>query len=84
MESSAERTAASASCSASQSPISVRLSADDLPAVALTAFAMECDRQAALAAGFQRHVTKPISLLRLSEAVAGVHADRPVTQDRGG
>ncbi|RZL43209.1 MAG: response regulator [Variovorax sp.] len=59
-------------------------SADDLPAVALTAFAMECDRQAALAAGFQRHVTKPISLLRLSEAVAGVHADRPVTQDRGG
>jgi CheY-like chemotaxis protein len=52
--------------------------ADELPAVALTAFAMESDRQAGLAAGFQRYVTKPISLLRLSEAVAGVRSERPV------
>jgi signal transduction histidine kinase/ActR/RegA family two-component response regulator len=58
-------------------------SPDDLPAVALTAFAMEGDRRAALAAGFQRHVTKPISLLRLSEAVAGVRAERIVVHERG-
>ncbi|MGJ7580510.1 ATP-binding protein [Variovorax sp. RHLX14] len=41
-----------------------------LPAVALTAFAMESDRLAGLSAGFQAYVTKPISLRRLSEAVA--------------
>jgi signal transduction histidine kinase/ActR/RegA family two-component response regulator len=57
-------------------------SADELPAVALTAFAMESDRQAGLAAGFQRYVTKPISLLRLSEAVAGVRCERPLTHTR--
>ena len=42
----------------------------NLPAVALTAFAMESDRLAGLSAGFQAYVTKPISLRRLSEAVA--------------
>ncbi len=41
-----------------------------LPAVALTAFAMDSDRLAGLSAGFQAYVTKPISLRRLSEAVA--------------
>ncbi|UST52375.1 ATP-binding protein (plasmid) [Comamonadaceae bacterium OTU4NAUVB1] len=59
-------------------------SAEELPAVALTAFAMESDRQAGLAAGFQRYVTKPISLLRLSEAVAGMRCARPVAQARDG
>lgn len=61
-----------------------RWSAEALPAVALTAFAMESDRQAALAAGFQRYVTKPISLLRLSEAVAGVRATHPAAQSGDG
>ena len=61
-----------------------RWSAESLPAVALTAFAMESDRQAALAAGFQRYVTKPISLLRLSEAVAGVRATHPAAQSGDG
>ena len=50
----------------------VRMNASmrNLPAVALTAFAMESDRMAGLNAGFQAYVTKPISLRRLSEAVA--------------
>jgi signal transduction histidine kinase/CheY-like chemotaxis protein len=47
-------------------------SSQDLPAVALTAFAMESDRQNGIEAGFQAYVTKPISLRRLSEALAGV------------
>ncbi len=36
------------------------LDADELPAIALTAFARMQDRAAALAAGFQDHVVKPI------------------------
>lgn len=47
-----------------------KASVRSLPAVALTAFAMESDRLAGLDAGFQAYVTKPISLRRLSEAVA--------------
>ena len=39
------------------------------PALALTAFATEDDRQRSLAAGFQLHLTKPIDLQRLSDAV---------------
>ncbi len=41
----------------------------DLPAVALTAFAMLPDRQAGLAAGFQRYVAKPIDIRRLGQAI---------------
>jgi CheY-like chemotaxis protein/anti-sigma regulatory factor (Ser/Thr protein kinase) len=58
------------------------MSEDELPAVALTAFAMESDRQAGMAAGFQSYVTKPISLRRLSEAVAGVLASKSAAQAR--
>jgi signal transduction histidine kinase/ActR/RegA family two-component response regulator len=43
--------------------------AGDLPAVALTAFAMEADRQVALAAGFDDYVAKPISLTTLAGAI---------------
>jgi len=39
------------------------------PALALTALATEDDRQRSLAAGFQMHLTKPVDLDRLSEAV---------------
>ncbi|MGM9479598.1 response regulator [Roseateles sp. NT4] len=41
----------------------------DLPAVALTAFAMLPDRQAGLAAGFQRYVAKPIDIRKLGQAI---------------
>lgn len=40
-----------------------------LPAVALTAFAMLPDRQAGLAAGFQRYVAKPIEVRGLATAI---------------
>jgi PAS domain S-box-containing protein len=40
-----------------------------LPAVALTAFAMLPDRQAGLAAGFQRYVAKPIEVRLLAAAI---------------
>ncbi len=40
-----------------------------LPAVALTAYAMETDRSAALSAGFQRHLSKPIDPIELVSAI---------------
>jgi CheY-like chemotaxis protein len=40
-----------------------------IAAVALTAFALESDRQAGEAAGFNCYVTKPISLRRLAEGI---------------
>jgi two-component system CheB/CheR fusion protein len=39
------------------------------PALALTALAAEGDAQRSLAAGFQMHLTKPVDIARLSEAV---------------
>jgi PAS domain S-box-containing protein len=44
----------------------------DLPAVALTAYARVTDRDHALAAGFQRHVVKPVDPQQLVEIVASV------------
>ena len=42
----------------------------DVPAAALTAYAGEKDRDAALAAGYQRHISKPIDPATLAAAVA--------------
>jgi CheY-like chemotaxis protein len=42
----------------------------DKPALALTAYAREQDRLAALRAGFQRHLTKPFEPEELAEALA--------------
>ena len=44
--------------------------ASALPALALTAYARSEDREKALAAGFQKHVAKPIDPLQLVELVA--------------
>ena len=44
----------------------------DLPAIALTAYAGDGDRQRALAAGFQRHLAKPVEPHELISAVASV------------
>jgi signal transduction histidine kinase/integral membrane sensor domain MASE1/CheY-like chemotaxis protein len=43
-----------------------------LPAVALTAFATDKDRQLALSAGFQSHLAKPVELDALVEAITHV------------
>jgi CheY-like chemotaxis protein len=40
-----------------------------IPAVALTAYAREEDRQAALLAGFQSHVTKPVEPAKLIKEI---------------
>ncbi|PSN15274.1 hypothetical protein C7293_07945 [filamentous cyanobacterium CCT1] len=41
-----------------------------VPAIALTAYAGEIDYQQALAAGFQKHITKPVEPDQLTEAIA--------------
>jgi CheY-like chemotaxis protein len=47
-----------------------------IPAVALSAFARESDRQDALDAGYDRHVAKPVEISVLLAAVADVVAAR--------
>lgn len=47
-----------------------------IPAVALTAFAREEDRQKALQAGYQRHLTKPIDRAGFLSVVASLSAAR--------
>lgn len=46
-----------------------RSSAIELPAIALTAYAREEDRQKILKAGFQVHLSKPVDPMRLVAAV---------------
>ena len=48
------------------------LTADVLPAIALTAFARDEDSRAAIAAGYQLHMTKPVSADTLLAAIARV------------
>lgn len=43
-----------------------------IPAIALTAYAEESDRQQAITAGFQRHIAKPIEIDKLIEAIASL------------
>jgi two-component system CheB/CheR fusion protein len=42
----------------------------DIPAVAVTAFASEADRRRTVAAGFQKHLAKPVEMDVLLRAVA--------------
>jgi two-component system CheB/CheR fusion protein len=53
------------------------------PALALTALAAEDDRQRSLAAGFQMHLTKPVDIDRLSDAVFEL-AEHPPAQSPDG
>jgi PAS domain S-box-containing protein len=41
----------------------------EIPAIALTAYAGDIDRQLALAAGFQQHISKPIEIEALMQAI---------------
>lgn len=50
--------------------------AQDLPAIALTALAMESDAALALASGFDLHFAKPIDFERLAESIAALVARR--------
>ena len=47
-----------------------------IPAIALTGYAEESDRQQAVTAGFQRHITKPVKLEELTEAIASLMVRR--------
>ena len=49
-----------------------------IPAAALTAFARDEDRQEALLAGFQMHLTKPIDASSLVAAVAMLSQVSPI------
>ena len=44
----------------------------EIPAIAVTAYAGEIDRQQALAAGFQQHISKPIELEVLIQAILAI------------
>jgi CheY-like chemotaxis protein len=44
----------------------------EVPAIALTAFAAAQDKERALAAGFQRHIAKPVEPVALAKAVARI------------
>ncbi|PSM45741.1 hybrid sensor histidine kinase/response regulator, partial [Chroococcidiopsis sp. CCALA 051] len=50
--------------------------AEPIPAIALTAFARESDRQSAIAAGFQRHLAKPVVVAELVAAIADLIPSR--------
>ncbi|BAZ31412.1 PAS/PAC sensor hybrid histidine kinase [Cylindrospermum sp. NIES-4074] len=44
----------------------------EIPAIAITAYAGEIDQQQALAAGFQQHISKPIELEVLMQAILAI------------
>ncbi len=48
----------------------------DLPVIALTAYASLQDRERALAAGFDRHLTKPVDPVELVRTIAFSHSER--------
>jgi PAS domain S-box-containing protein len=54
-----------------------------VPAIALTAYAGEFDRQQALQAGFQRHLSKPIDPNDLVEVISLVRSEFEVPQNWG-
>jgi CheY-like chemotaxis protein len=52
-----------------------------IPALALTAYAMEEDRDRALAAGFQMHLSKPIDAVELVTYIANLVGRSQPDQD---
>ncbi len=61
------------------------VSADSLPAVAVTAFARAEDRHRALLAGYQNHLPKPVAPAQLLAIVASLaHRNGPSVQGSAG
>ncbi len=60
----------------------VREHVDGLPAIALTAFAGTDDRERALVAGFQAHLTKPVAAEQLVRTVAALRKSIPYNEPR--
>jgi signal transduction histidine kinase len=56
----------------------LQLAPDVLPAVAVTAYAREQDRERTLAAGFQAHVAKPYQVAQLVAVLRGLRQAEPV------
>ncbi len=56
----------------------VRSHADggEIPAIALTAYTRELDRHQAQAAGYQRHIPKPVQIAALVEAIEELVCER--------
>jgi CheY-like chemotaxis protein len=52
----------------------VRAGGSTVPAIALTAYAADHDRERSLAAGYQRHVGKPADPTAILEAIADLAA----------
>lgn len=52
--------------------VRARFSSEELPAIALTAYAAHSDRERALAEGFDAHITKPASPIHLAMSVAAL------------
>jgi len=50
----------------------IRKMCPEIPAVAVTAYARPADRDRALAAGFNLHITKPLDPKQLLELIAGL------------
>jgi DNA-binding response OmpR family regulator len=49
----------------------------DRPSIALTGFGMESDVRASVAAGFDLHLTKPVNIERLVEAIHRLRSPKP-------
>lgn len=50
-----------------------------IPAIALTAYTQESDRRLAISAGFQQHLTKPVEINELVDAIAHLLNHQPST-----
>jgi CheY-like chemotaxis protein len=61
---------------------SLRASGSSVPAIALTAHAMEVDAARAIDAGFNIHLAKPVSLDRLLSAIGKFIADPSAQHDQ--
>jgi PAS domain S-box-containing protein len=55
-----------------------------VPAIAVTGFALDSDREQAREAGFDQHMTKPFDIDAIIQTAARLAADRPVRQRQPG